>query len=63
MASIVELAQAGVENTGRVHERVLACFDAVISAAAVKALSNMRAKDFRLRGSGEVGAPEGVVRG
>ena len=30
-------AVAGVENTSRVDERVLACFDAVISAAAVKA--------------------------
>ena len=62
MASIVELAQAGVENIGGVDERVLACFDAVISTAAVKALSTLRAKGFGSRGSGQEGAPEGGVQ-
>ena len=63
MASIFELAQAGVENIGGVDERVLACFDDVISTAAVKVMSTIRAKGFRSRGSGEEGAPEEGVRG
>ena len=63
MTAVVEFAQAGVENTGRVNGVVLSSFDAVVPATAVEALSTIRAKGVRSSGSSEGGAPEGRVGG